>query len=65
MVLSSPLFGHGDIMFSSDSYLIPEDWNGYAVEIEACGRTFRGFLESLDLAADESEILKYKLIESK
>mgnify|MGYP006909822490 FL=1 len=61
--LDDPLFGPGNIKFSTDSFIFPEDWNNTIVQIEWNGMIFKGNLMSLDVKPQEIEALKYELIE--
>lgn len=40
--LDDPLFGPGNIKFSTDSFIFPEDWNNTIVQIEWNGMIFKG-----------------------
>lgn len=61
--LSDPLFGPGNIKFSTDNFIFPEDWNNTIVQIDWDGVTFKGNLMNLDVKSQETEALKYELIE--
>lgn len=61
--LSEPLFGPGNIKFSTDNFIFPEDWNNTIVQIEWNGVLFKGNLMNLDVKPHETEALKYELIE--
>lgn len=63
ILLSDPLFGPGNIKFSTDNFIFPEDWNNTIIQIEWDGVTFKGNLMNLDVKAQETEALKYELIE--
>lgn len=63
ILLSDPLFGPGNIKFSTDSFIFPEDWNNTIVQIEWDGMIFKGNLMNLDVKPQETEALKYELIE--
>ena len=60
--LENPLFREGDIRVSTNDMSLPADWNGY-VEFEWNGRTYRGFVSSLDIGVGRDETLEYELIE--
>lgn len=61
--LDNPLFGPGNIKFSTDNFILPENWNNTIVQIEWDGMTFKGNLVNLDVKPQETEALKYELIE--
>lgn len=60
--LSDPLFGHGNISFTTDELVLPEDWNG-CVEIPWEGGVRKGFLSALDITVANIEAFEYELIE--
>lgn len=60
--LSDPLFGHGNISFTTDELVLPEDWNG-CVEIPCNGGKKKGFLSTLDINVANNEAYEYELIE--
>lgn len=60
--LSDPLFGHGNISFTTDELVLPEDWNG-CVEIPWYGGKKKGFLSTLDINVANNEAYEYELIE--
>ena len=60
--LSEPLFGVGNISFSTNNFIIPEEWNGY-IEITCDGKVFRGFVLNLEISIENKEIFEYELIE--
>lgn len=60
--LSEPLFGVGNISFSTNNFIIPEEWNGY-IEITCDGKVFRGFVLNLEISIENKEVFEYELIE--
>ena len=60
--LSEPLFGVGNISFSTNHFIIPEEWNGY-IEIKFDGKFFRGFILNLEISIENKEVFEYELIE--
>lgn len=60
--LSNPLFKAGNISFSTNSLIVPEQWNGY-VEIPFDGKTIRGYISSLEINVSREETFEYELIE--
>lgn len=62
ITLSEPLFGHGNISFTTDELVLPEDWNG-CVEIPWNGVKKKGFLSTLDINVANNEAYEYELIE--
>lgn len=63
IALSDPLLGPGKIKFSTDNFIFPEEWNNTLIQIEWYGRIFKGYLMNLDMKPQETEALKYELIE--
>lgn len=62
ITLTEPLFGHGNISFTTDELVLPEDWNG-CVEIPWNGVKKKGFLSTLDINVANNEAYEYELIE--
>lgn len=60
--LSEPLFGVGNISFSTNHLIIPEEWNGY-IEFICAGKVFRGFILNLEISIENKEVFEYELIE--
>lgn len=60
--LSDPLFGHGNISFTTDELILPDDWNG-CVEIPWKDGIKKGFLSTLDITVANIEAFEYELIE--
>lgn len=60
--LSDSLFGHGNISFTTDELVLPNNWNG-CVEISWNGEMKKGFLSTLDISVANNEAFEYELIE--
>lgn len=60
--LSDPLFLEGDITVKTNDFIIPDDWKGY-VEFQWEGKSYRGYLSSLEINVCNNEVFEYKLIE--
>lgn len=61
--LKDPLFRRGNIKFSTDKLILPDDFN-YRVEINWDGHIYSGYIKSLDFNVEELEHVEYELIES-
>lgn len=60
--LGNPLFKQGDLKVKTNDNTLPDYWNGY-VEFEWSGRTYKGYVKSIDICPSKEEGLEYELIE--
>lgn len=60
--LYDSMFGHGNISFTTDKLVLPDNWNG-CVEIPWSGGTKKGFILTLDINVANTEAYEYELIE--
>lgn len=61
--LDNPLLGPGNIKFSTDSALVPDDWNDMSVQVMLGDRLFTGALSQLEFRSNNDESFEYELIE--
>lgn len=60
--IGKQLFRAGKLTISTGDVALPEDWNGL-IEFEYNGKTYRGYLESVDINFAYTGTLTYNLIE--
>ena len=63
--MENPMFGLGDISFTTGEILTIENWNADCIEVEFNGNKFVGAVKSMEYSLSNIEEVKYELIELK